>query len=269
MHRKPSSFVLLLLLVIFCSSSLLGQDAVITKRAPSPKNLFGFQLGMQNSRFHDRNFSPLNYVGKGLALALSYQRNTDLGNLIQAEVNYSQNVLQSDASRFLDAYRYTLHLKAGYLYGIGELEGRLKLHVGGKYHTYLDAVFYDGVESITFSALHGIDASAQATYELPGGHRLRTAVSLPVFGLLVRPPYSGWDKFIVDNEDSPARVFFRGKWASLNRFGAFNWELDYAYALSLRWSLNVRYGFSYFRTQTLDPTVHVNNQFSLGAQFQF
>lgn len=232
-------------------------------------NRIGLELGWNQAWFRDLNFSPLNYSAGGVDIGINYQHTTTNQHQIFANIGFSPTSLKARPTDFFDSDRYLANLKIGYLRKIPALGTPFTLRAGLQYQSYVDVLFYDGVESVTFFVLHGFDLTGSLSYDINSRHKLSTTLSIPVFGQLVRPPYSGWDKFIVEAQDSPAGIFFRGKWTSLQDYFGLNWDLQYQYQASPRWDLTANYGFSYYRSDEPATVTSVNTKLSLGANFNF
>lgn len=257
-----------LLLLALLIGGIVHANAQSDVQIPK-KNSIEIKAGINHTFFKDLNYSPLNHSGSGPGIGLQYQRITKQGNLISASLGFSVTTLKSPASIYFDASRYLANLEANYLKRLDLGKEGWKLHVGGGYHSYVDVLFYDGTEAISFFTIHGIDLAAKLSYQIKAKHSLGTSLSIPILGLLVRPPYTGWDKFIGESQDAPAKVFFRGNWTSLNDFLGLNWNLSYAYDLSPAWDLIADYSFQYYRTSQLDLVNIANNQLRVGASFNF
>lgn len=184
---------------------------------------------------------------------------------MSAELGLGLTKLRSSASKYHTTDRYLIDLSFGYLRNMGPAEGSRQVRLGGKYRSYVDVSIFEGAEAISFFALHGFELAGDAAWRTGGRHRLKLAGSLPVFGLLVRPPYTGWDKFISDNDTALLRILTRGKWTSLNDFTGLRASFGWEYRFNDRWTMEAGYGLSYYSTQRLDPVRIFNNQFTLTA----
>ena len=249
-----------LLLVFF---STLGAQSFPAE--PPYRHQLTLTIGVHHGYVKDQNFSPLTYRASGLRFGLGYGRTTKSGHLLSAELGLGLTTLKSRASRYHTTDRYLIDLSFGYLRAVGPREGDRQVRLGGKYRSYVDISIFDGAEAISFFALHGIELAGDAAWRTGGQHRLKVAGSLPIFGLLVRPPYSGWDKFISDNDTALLRILTRGKWTSLNDFTGLRASVGWEYRLNDRWTVEAGYGLSYYSTQRIDPVRILNNQFTLTA----
>jgi hypothetical protein len=233
------------------------------------KNSLQMQLGWEQGYFNDANFSPLNYTSGGFAFQMGYQRNTKNDDLIFISTDLVLGALINMHSEYATSARYIANIEMGYLKNIANSIPNVKTQLGGQYHTYLDMAFFNGVQAVTFYGLHSIDLAGKLEWDITQKHSLSGTLALPVFGLLVRPPWTGWDKFIVSNEESLIPIFFRGKWTSLNNFLACNLDVQYQYKIAPRWDFVAGYQFRYYRTQSLKTAIIPSNQINIGTNFKF
>lgn len=247
------------------SLSLHAQSA----EPPLKQNQLNLLAGYHQAHFKDINFSPLNYQASGIGLSISYQRKTRNGNIFYTGIDFSNSTLSNEVSDFFNSDRYLANLSVGYLKKVSLNHPKLAIHFGGQLNANLDVVFYDGTESVTFTALHSLDFASQLNYRINDRQRLSSRITLPLAGLLVRPPHTGWNKFVSDNEDNLPRIFTTGKLTSLQDFFAFNWRTNYQYDLNNRWTLNAAYQLSYFSTSYINEATIFYNQFSLGITYNF
>jgi hypothetical protein len=261
---KTLTFIITLLLL-----SILTITAQDLKDKVIRKNTLHLQLGLEDGYFKDLNFSPLNYSSRGLVVNLGYQRYLKKDDHLFFSANIQPGELTTAASEFNTSDHYNLNLEFGCLKNIRNNASEIKTLLGGQYHTYMDVVLYDGTEAITFYGLHSLDLIGSISWAISARHALGSTMSLPVFGLLIRPPWTGWDKYIVEHEDNRIPIFFKGKWTSLNDFFAINWSIQYQFAISSKWDLAAKYQFRYYRTESLKTAIVTSNQFTFGTNFNF
>lgn len=233
------------------------------------KNTVNLNLGFAKGFFKDKNYSPLNYSSRDFSIDLGYLRALKNKNLLFFSSSFQTGTLSTPVSEFSSSDHYNINLELGYLFKLPHNISKTDFYVGGQYHSYLDLVFYDGTEAITFFGLHGLDISTRISRRVNDKHIFTTNFSLPVVGILVRPPYTGWDKYIVEHADNPLPVFFRGNVTSLNRFIAFNWNFQYQLEISSFLGLNAEYQFRYYKTSVLETAIIPNNQITIGAILRF
>jgi hypothetical protein len=259
--------IILTITFLLCSIlTLLAQDI---EGKVIKENIIQLQIGLEKGYFKDLNFSPLNYSSRGLAINLGYQRFFKNDDRFFFSSDFQSGELNTAVSDFNTSDHYNLNLEIGYLKNIPNNTSKIKILIGGQFHSYIDVVFYEGSEAVTFYGLHSLDLTGRISWDISTRHALFSTISLPVFGLLVRPPWTGWDKYIVDHQNNPLPVFFRGNWTSLNDFFAFNWDIQYQYAITPRWDLTAQYQFRYYRTEELKTAIIPSNQFTIGTNFKF
>lgn len=258
--------MLIFILLIFTIFTLTARDP---KDKAIDKNIIHLQLGLEGGCFKDLCFSPLNYSSNGLAADIGYQRNLDSNSRIFISLDAQLGRLNTPASEFYTSDHYNFSLELRYLRNIPVKFSKIKIGVGGQYHPYLDLVFKGETDAKTFFGLHSLDLAGNIIWDISARHSMHSTISLPVFGLLIRPPWTGWDKFITEPQTSSVLLFFTGKWTSLNDFFAFNWDLQYHFAISRNWDLTAKYLFRYYRTEVLHSAIIPSNQVTIGASFSF
>ena len=250
------------LLTLVCLSGSSGQTH---RYLPPPQKSVGFKIGTEISYLKDLNFSPLNYLGVGLVGEVEYHHENVARDIYFGRLSFSLSTLQTKASTGFTSVKYGFNPEIGFLKNLKKPSSRFNYHLGGRYHTYLEFVDYGHTSSVTFFTLHSLDLVGRFSWRIRRRQLFHTELGLPVFGLLVRPPYTGWDKFIVDNQDSPIKVFFRGRWTSLNNFFGINWTVGYLYEVNRNWDFTLQYRFRAYQTDVLDPAKIFTSQVSIGA----
>ncbi len=256
---------LIVLILVIVSFEVLAQNSPI----PESKNQIQFLVGYNQTYFKDLNFSPLNYDASSFGVGIQYLRSTQRNNYFFANIDFSPSVLKAAISEFNDADRYLANLEIGFLVNLTKSKEKWNFLLGGQYHTYLSFLFYGDDDAITFLGLHSLDLKAKFDYQFSQKHRLSTNIALPIFGLLVRPPYTGWNKFLGDNENRPLKILTTGDWTSFNDFFAFQWAISYQYQFNPKWSFIASNTFSYYKTDQLDLNKNIDNLFAVGLQLQF
>lgn len=247
-------------LCTICSANLLAQT-------PLPQNQLRIGVGYVQNYYKDLNFSPLNYRGQGIGGQIEYRRFTQNENMLFAEINVQQANIEADVSRFTESLNISGDISLGYLKRMNKDNSKTQFYLGAVIHSYNNTLFFDGTEAINFYSLHGIDIATQFTQVITPRQRVSLALSVPVFGFLVRPPHTGWDKFIGDNESNPVKIFFRGNWTSIQDFQGINFRANYQYDISPKLSLDAQYRFSFYQTNILKRATLPVNQASLGLVF--
>jgi len=259
---------LILWLILMCCTIApnfsMGQEI---NEAPKNKT-YAFSLGYERSLFKDINFSPLNNSGNSVVLDFQYLKQLKNENLFSIAVDLPLGITRPNKLSQFNAIQTIANIEVAYLKKLALNNTKYQLYAGGQYHTYYHLVFYDGTESFTMFGLNGIDASAKLTYDLNEKQKLSTKVSLPLIAQLVRPPYTGWDKFITDNSTNIPKILTRGKITSLNKFFGFNFDLNYAYTYKAKRSVFVNYGMRYYRTNEVKKSIVMNNQINVGINIK-
>ncbi len=258
--KQKSLFFLMFTLI---SSFVFGQKDTIYK------NSFNLEVGTNRTCFKDINFSPLNYLGNSFDIKFGYIRKTKKSNLFFSSLNFNSGVLKTNASDLFKSNRVLGSIKIGYLKNIKKTTSKVNFYVGSQYKTYLSMIFYDGTSSFSFFGLHSIDIIGKLNYEYSNKHSLNASVGLPIFGLLVRPPYSGIDKFLAENENNYFKIITNGKFTSLNEFFGLDLGLSYKYTLNNKWNLLVSNNFHYYKTKWNDINKNIDNSITVGIQFKF
>jgi len=259
MKQKTYSFLMLILI----NSFVFGQETTTSN------NAFNLEIGLNNTYVKDINFSPLNYLGNSYDIKFGYIRKTKKLNIFFSSLNLSSGVLKTNASNLFNSDRALGIIKIGYLKNVKKVNSKTNFYVGSQYKTYLSMMFYDGTRSFSFFGLHSVDIIGSFDYQYTNKHSINASVGLPIFGLLVRPPYSGIDKFLAENENNYFKIITNGKFTSLNNFFGLDFGLSYKYKLSKKWDLLVSNHFHYYKTKWNDINKSIDNSITVGTQFNF
>lgn len=254
--------LLIIVLVLFSSGRVFAQNT----DQPIYRNNVTLTFGLNRGYFKDVNYSPLNYTAPGKHFGISYARNTAAGDRWNTGIGLDLGTVKSAADDpRIKPDRYRIDLSLGYLKGLSGNDEERQFHVGANYRSYVDIVLYDDDEAVTFFGLHAFEGAAAGAWKVGNKQRFTTGVSVPVFGLLARPPYTGWDKYIVENSGNIPGIVTRGKWTSLNDFFAFRGQLGWEYQVGRQWALGANYMLSYYSSRVLDSVRHFDNRFSFST----
>lgn len=234
-----------------------------------PKNRLQLSVGYDHAYFKDYNLSPLNYKGPGYGIDFGYQGNTRKKHLWKVDFHHSSSTLKTPASTRFDVDRDVFRFQLGYTHSVPLKNTSSHLRVGAGYRTYIDFQDFLELNAISYFGLHAFELQADYTHQISQKHQIETSIGIPFYGLLARPPYSGWDKHMIENADNLVLNFFRGSWKSLNTFQAVNWSVDYRFQFAKHWELNVAYQLHHYRTSFRDKAVIASNQLQLGINFTF
>lgn len=265
MNNKTSK---ILFLLVTCGLFVTRLHAQENPREKTIKKAISIDIGYSNTVMKDITYSPLNYKGSSISLALGYEKENNGGKYYVA-ADFSSQVISSVASSTFDTDLLFGNIELGYLKRLKTSSEQIELFVGAQAHTMANVLFFDNEESFGFFVLHSLDLSAEIQYALSQKHQLRTGLNVPIFGFLTRPPYTTIDLFISENDGDPVKILSRGNWTSLNDFFAINWKLSYRYQLSDKWNLKVENNLRYYKTSQLSKAIILNNQLSFGLTYNF
>lgn len=261
----------LYIVCLLLAGSCVATAQYTATEAPRYQNQLTLFIGLSSGYFRDRNYSPLNYHSNGLRFGLRYDRTTASGHRWTGGLGGSLGKLKhpSEYERHDPADRYQLDISLGYLRRVGRGSANRQGWLGLNYRSYVDLTLYDGSEAVTFYGLHAFEAAAATSWKTGSQHRLEAGLSLPVFGLLARPPYTGWDKFIVDNASNIPAIITRGDWVAFGRFTGLRASAAWHYDLGNSFSTTARYSLAYYAAKELDPVRMLDNSFSLSSTLKF
>lgn len=120
-----------------------------------------------------------------------------------------------------------------------------------------------------------LDARGEFEYEVNEKHSLTTELSIPLFGWVMRSPYSVQDgRTIRDNEDKkPARTFFRyvgeGEMQTWNRYRGLRLGLRYDYYPGETWGLLIGAHMRLLSNTTPRPVLAQEYGVAVGAEARF
>ncbi len=225
--------------------------------------------GYSQTYFKDLAYSPLNYKGNSLSFILKYKRKFPKYKWY-INADFSSAIVSAKASRLFDANFYVANLEIGYLHKVvTSSDQKLNLFTGAQLHSANNLLFFEGDKSISFYTLHSLDLSSELNYNLNKNNSFFTKVNLSIFGYLVRPAYTIFNVFIVENRKHPEKIIFNGNWASLNRFFVINWQFGYKYSISNRFDITIENMLRYYQTSVPDKAIIFNNQTNLGVIYKF
>ncbi|AWW00555.1 hypothetical protein [Arcticibacterium luteifluviistationis] len=225
-------------------------------------------LGVNKGYFKDNVFSPVNYRSSGTAFGVEYRKVKQNNDIFLAKFSGAISTLNSDFSSYFITDDYQVNLELGYLKNVRNKA--LSVNVGGQLHSYINADLFDGTEAITFFSNHSLEAAAILNYTFKTKHSFESKLSIPLVAYMVRPQYSGWDKYISDNSDKAAKIILydRGKFTSLNDFKAINWQAKYSYQLGPKMAVGLSYQFRYYSTEIPGKTTIANNHLNFTTNFK-
>lgn len=231
------------------------------------KNKIEIVVGYQANYLKDANFSPLNQVGGGFATSLKYKKITK--NIFGVYFQFSPGSINSGPSKEFTTSYINANLELEYLYKLTPEEGVSQFYLGPVYNTrvlYLD--WYD-LEAFSYVATHSIGIRGLISKNLKEKHLIQASLSIPVLQFLARPPYNGIDEFIIENQDSPAKIIFSGTPSSFNKFFALEFCVGYKYNLTqhMFWYSN----YTLYTQKVKEPNLlkSLSNTISTGIAINF
>lgn len=248
-------------------SGIMALTAQGSRDKEDRKNSICLQGGLGHGYFKDLNYSPLSYSSTGLVVNAAWLRYLKNDNLLFLSADFQVGKLNTAASENNTSDHYNVGLEMGFLGIIPITTSDIKLRLGGQYHSYFDLVSYKEKKAFTFYGLHSLDLTGSISWDISSRHSISSKISLPVFGLLARPPWTGSDMYTIYHEFNS--LCFKGRWTSLIDFFAVNLSIQYHFSIVNRWGLTAKYLFRYYRTDELETAIIPSNQFTIGTSFSF
>ncbi len=253
---------------------LVGATNIYAQKDTTQRNLknkIAIEFGYNQVYLKDHVFSPLNYTGGGSLISLNYQRNSnELKNMIFVDFNLISTGLKTNASDLLSSHQYIGNFEIGYLRNTRiSIMPKIELFIGTSYISEIGYLDWFS-ESRSYFATHGLTAKTLLLYQPKPKHLIQTTLSIPIFQLMVRPPYNGFNKETEELFDrSIIRLVFKGKFASFNQYFGLFWKTSYTFQLSRRWDLDFAYSLNYRRTYEENHLIQFNNILSSSIHFKF
>jgi hypothetical protein len=257
-----------ILTIFFCFAlSAFSQIETIKTR----NNQIGICGGYNQGFIKDPIFSNLNYTENGYLADLLYSHLTpNRNNLIKANVNFSSGKLKTNNIDFFTSSYILANINLAYLRKLPNHKSQyFSSYLGVNYMTRIQYLDWNNQTSFSFIATHGLSIQTNLFWNIKTKHSIETALSIPVFQVLVRPPYNGIDNFITDNQDNTIKLIFTGKPTSLNKYVAINWETNYKYAISDQFDLKLGYTLNYERIFETQEFIQLQNQIMTGINIKF
>ena len=247
--------------------SLIFWSVALAQSEDVPVNQIGFEIGPHFGYLLDLNFSPLNYRESGILLSLDYKRNSKNGNLLfVADLDYTYGKLKTDADDFFTTPFHQGNIEVSVLFKLRKGKpGKLTFFIGPQYNSFFQYLEWgDERESWSYLMAHGLNFKCFGAYNITTTSRLETSLSIPLLSNLVRPPYNGFDQYIVDHSEKVIALSFRGEPATFDKFLAFDWKTTYRYQASDRVGLLLGYMMRYQRVPGANELTQFQNQFTTG-----
>ncbi|WP_423148380.1 hypothetical protein [Rubrolithibacter danxiaensis] len=257
----------LLFLVLICTNILAQDDE-------SPgfiKNKIGIEAGINVGYLKDRNFSPLNYNETGAIFSLNYIHvKPAMKSILTADLDFTNGKLKADPTDFFNAISLSGNLEVSLLWKVSQSKNnRLLFFLGPQYNSYLQYIDWNERETWSYLTTHGIDLKGSVLYKLSDKKTFQSSLSIPIVQLLVRPPYNGFDQYIVQNQEKVLKILLRGELASFDKYYGFDWKTLYKYAASNHLDFNLSYMLRFQQVNGFNKMVHFQNQLTAGFSIKF
>ena len=235
------------------------------------KNTIGLSYGVNSGVLKDLNFSPLHYKESGHLLSLQYLRhNPKRKNRFEIGIDFSSRKTKTDVSNLFTANYIYGKINASYCRKINVSKSRKwNFYAGAGYATNLFYVEWDDNEAFSYVATHGLTFNCKANYLINKRNQIYSTITIPFLQLLARPPYNGRDEFIIENENSPVKIFFDRKFATFNQYYGFSWTTKYIFNVSKLIDLSVNYNLNLQNVTGVNKLTHMQNQLQTGLNIKF
>ncbi|HRK80451.1 MAG TPA: hypothetical protein PLZ12_03355 [Saprospiraceae bacterium] len=235
------------------------------------KNTIALSYGVNSGLLKDLNFSPLHYKESGHLFSVQYLRhNPRRKNIFEVAVDFSSGKIKTDASTFLTSNFIYGKINASYYRKIKTSESnKYNFYAGAGYTTNLLYFEWDDNEAFSYWATHGLVLNFKANYLINKRNQIFSTISIPFLQLLARPPYNGRNEFIIENQNSPAKIFFNGKLATFNKCYGFSWITKYNFNVNKFIDLSVNYNLNLQKVTGANKLIHLQNQVQTGLNFKF
>ena len=234
---------------------------------PKPDQL-AVEVGPHLGYLRDINFSPLNYRETGIVFSLAYSHRNKKDNLLfTADVDYMQGKLKTDVSDYFTTNMFLANLELSLLFKLSNsAQRKLLMFAGPQYNSFFQyAQWGTDRESWTYLMAHGLNIKGLAMYRISARSSIQSSLSIPVISNFVRPPYNGFDQYIVDHSEKVMQLSFRGETASFDKYVAFDWKTTYCYDTGEHLSVLFRYLARYQYVPGVNKVVQFQNQLTAGV----
>jgi len=251
-------------ILIFVLFTLTSKAQIVTT---TPKNYIGLGIGYRFDNLNDQNFSPLNQKGGGLFYSLFYEKRGD--NILKLSIDYSNGTLASGADDAFESTYYAANIGVSYFKNLSPSEANTKFYIGGTYN--LDIYYTDWSDQDAFSYItaNGLSIAGAINKQLNDKQFIESSISFPFLQFLSRPPYNGINEFIIENQDSPAKIIFDGDLTSLHKFQSFTWDINYNLEVSNHINWRLYYALNVKKVAELNEFKSVSNRVSTSMSYKF
>jgi hypothetical protein len=195
----------------------------------------------------------------------------NLKHLFNGEVNFTSGHLDTRATSFFKTPFVQGNISLFFLFSVRQLSNKnMRVYAGPQLNSFFQYMQWgEDMDSWNYLMVHGLNLALSSHYKLTERKSIITTLSIPVISDLVRPPYNGFDEYIVQNQEETLKIAFKGEPASLNKYMNVDCRFVYHYALGGHADFTAGYLFRYQRIPGYNKLVHFQNQFSAGLTFKF
>lgn len=259
---KTIKYFLLILIVALTYSKVYSQkDSTI-------QNSITISTGLNQGYFKDLNFSPLNYSISGVNYGITYSRRKNKSIFLTSLVFNNNTINTMQQTVFPEAIYFQGKVKIAYLRKLTKISNKVDFFLGGQYQSNANYIDWQG-ESTSFLVAHSLGISFYGEFRFNNKHAINSSISLPLFTLMVRPPYSGFDEELDENSDKPLRLITNGYFTSVNNYVSPSFSIQYEYNLTKRFSISVEYQMNYQNQSKNDRFITYQNQIRIGLSHKF
>lgn len=234
-------------------------------------NSIGLSYGLNSALLKDLNFSPLHYKESGHLFSLQYLRHNPIRkDIFEVGIDFSMGKTKTDVSSLLTANYIYGKINASYFRKFNTSQNnKWNFYIGAGYITNLFSVEWNDYEAFSYLATHGLTLNCKVNYVINKRNQVYSTFSIPFLQLLARPPYNGRNEFIIENENSPAKIFFHGKLATFNQYYGFSWTTNYIFSVNQLIDLSVNYNLNLQKVSGINKLTHLQNQLQAGLNVKF
>lgn len=214
-YMKKTSIIVILIISIQCIA--ISQVKSISVRG-----------GIVNQVLKDKVFSDLKFEGFVSQLSLDFQ---SISSKSYWSIALTGNYGGIGYNEFFNTQYLDFNFIATYARSANQANLNA-LYVGASFKSLVNIIDYDGYENGSWLTGYSVAILLKKNINLKKTI-INTELSLPIGGLLSRPPYAGRDEFVFSNTDNISKIIFsRNKFYSFNNFINPCASIKYAYSFS-------------------------------------
>lgn len=263
--KEKNYFLLLLILLTTITNA---QD----KQTNSPdykQAELTLKIGLNQAYLKDLQISKLHYRQTGLVYGIDFSRKKQK-SIFNIRLDYHNIKGKTDASDYFTLTgNHVGNLSIEYLRKLKKAPAKWSFYLGPQFKTSFSYFDWGGQSSFSFLINHSLGLTLHTDYILSKKHSLHSTLSLPLFNLLVRPPWAGYDLELETNLDKPLKLITNGDLTSVNKYRAMDWYFNYRNQLSEQWALNFQYRFQYQLITGERQINFMQNQYFVGLTKMF